>query len=93
MIAIFEQSQTKTEVERMDIVRTKSLLEIVQLSYHAEDWDENLRTTSAMIRPSQHNMIRKLARANRMSQGDIIRIIIDDWSERVIAEKTDANED
>lgn len=65
----------------MDILRNKQLLGLLDESLKADDLDENLITTSAMLRPSQLEMIRQLARANRLSQGDIVRVIIDEWCE------------
>lgn len=62
----------------MNIVRNDALMELVRVAYE-EVTDANLKTTSAMLRPNQLNMIRALARANRLSQGDILRIILDEW--------------
>ena len=65
----------------MNIVRSEQHLDLLKKSLEAGDLDENLKTTSAMMRPLQLDMIRTLARANRLSQGDIMRIIIDEWCE------------
>lgn len=62
----------------MNIVRNDALRELVRVAYE-EVTDANLKTTSTMLRPNQLVMIQKLARANRLSQGDILRIILDEW--------------
>lgn len=65
----------------MNLVRSEQLTDILKESYKAGDWDSNMVTTSMMVRPKQLEMIRALAKANRLSQGDIIRIIIDEWTQ------------
>lgn len=66
----------------VDIVRSDRLTELLKESYEADDQDENMVTTSMMVRPQQKKMISALAKSNRLSQGDIIRIIIDEWTQK-----------
>ena len=57
--------------------KSAALIRAVLESYE----DENLVTTSMMIRPEQKQLIKSLARENRVSQADIFRMMIDHWCE------------
>ena len=43
------------------------------------DGGTNLENVSFMLAPSQRDVVKQLARENRLSQGVILRIILDEW--------------
>lgn len=70
------------EVSSMDIVRNNAaLLSAIKAAYDGYDPKTSMVTTSTMLRPEQYELVKTLSEANRLSQGDIFRAIIDEWCE------------
>ncbi len=62
----------------MNIIRSEQSLGLIQQAL-STNGEGNLENVSFMLSPSQRNVIKQLARENRMSQGVILRIILDEW--------------
>lgn len=74
---IYPQVVEESEVA-VEILRSQQLRDLLKESL-TELPDDNLQNVSFMIEPSQKTMIEKLAKANRLSQGVILRVIIREW--------------
>ena len=70
----------QSEVATVDIVRSEQLRDLLDETLKVID-EENLVNVSFMIEPAQKEAIGRLAKANRLSQGVILRIIIREWME------------
>ena len=68
----------KPEDTEMNIIRSEQSLGLIRRSLSG-DGDDNLENVSFMLAPSQRDVVRQLAKENRMSQGVIFRIILDEW--------------
>jgi hypothetical protein len=68
----------KPEVAVMEIVRSQQLRDLLRESLEEFPGD-NMQNASFMIEPAQKAAIEELARANRLSQGVILRVIIREW--------------
>lgn len=68
----------RPEVAVMEIVRSQQLRDFLKESL-SEFPGDNMQNVSFMIEPSQKTAIEELARANRLSQGVILRVIIREW--------------
>ncbi len=71
-------TEVKPEDAKMNIIRSQQTLGLIQQSLKSNG-DGNLQNVSFMLSPSQRGVIKQLARENRMSQGVILRIIVDEW--------------
>lgn len=73
-------NSVESEVATVNIIRSEQLRDLIQEALEDTDVD-NLVNASFMIEPSQKVAIERLAKANRLSQGVIMRIIIREWME------------
>lgn len=75
---LYLTQKEKSEVAGMEIVRSQQLRDLLTESLN-EMPDENLQNVSFMIEPSQKAVIEQLSKANRLSQGVVMRVIIREW--------------
>ena len=68
------------EVKAMNIVRSEQAVGLIRQALTDHE-DDNLENVSFMLSPNQRAVVRQLARENRMSQGVIMRIVLDEWME------------
>ena len=66
------------EVAVMNIIRSEQSRGLMQEALVGGD-EGNLENVSFMLSPSQRAVIKQLSKENRLSQGVILRIIIDEW--------------
>jgi hypothetical protein len=71
------------EAATMNIVRSRDAFELLQEALsNVASGDEKLVNASFMISPAQKRVIELLARENRLSQGVVLRVIMDEWMEK-----------
>ena len=70
----------QAEVATVNIVRSQQLEDLLKETLDQFD-EANMVNASFMIEPSQKAAIERLAKANRLSQGVILRIIVREWME------------
>lgn len=74
----------------MALVRSSAALELVRQHYEAPSGDTpNMILTSAHIRPAQKAIIDGLSAATGMGKAEIVRGIVDEWCEFVLAEQAE----
>ena len=69
----------KLEVD-MDLIRSEQSRSLLKEALTGMG-DDNLVNISFMISPEQKAVIQQLSRENRLSQGVILRFILDEWME------------
>lgn len=69
----------------MALVRSGAALDLVKENYeNPNDNESNMVLTSLFIRPGQKRIIDGLAKATGMGKAEVLRMIIDEWSEFVL---------
>ena len=62
----------------MNIIRSADSLRLIEEAVSG-GVDENLINVSFMMSPKQKAVIEQLSKENRLSQGVVIRVILDEW--------------
>lgn len=76
---IMMQNTLFAEVAMLNFTNSEQLSELLQTTVKTDDNDTPKVMLSGMVRPSQYEMVKRLAMASHLSKADVVRLIFDEW--------------